>query len=184
MPCNGQISRSTNGFTLIELIIGIVVLAISFSVITRFVMPTTVQSANQLHQIRAAELAQSMMNEIVGKSFDHHSDHVGGVNRCDQTTCTSPANLGPEEASRELYNDVDDYICLNIDAACADVSNSKGESLAADLYRGYRVTVDVHYDGGYNGNNDTAITLAKRIDLAVHLPDNEVLHFATYKANF
>ncbi len=50
------------GFTLIELIVGIVVLSISFSLLTTLILPLSEKSAEQLHQVRAAELGQSMMN--------------------------------------------------------------------------------------------------------------------------
>ncbi len=50
----------TGGFTLVESIVGIVVLAISFSVLTALIYPIAEQSAEQLHQVKAAELGQSV----------------------------------------------------------------------------------------------------------------------------
>ena len=188
------------GFTLVELIIGIVVMAISFAMITSFVMPTTVQSANQIHQIRAAELGQSMLNEILAKSFDENSDHAGGVIRCGQTTpvagapCSTATALGSDGETRELYNDVDDYICTDPSStsACADVTNSLGDISLVNLYRNYRITVNVIYDGDYNGVADTGIANAKLITVTVYLPagastpveDREQITFASYKVNF
>ena len=46
----------SHGFTLIETIIGIVVLSIAFSILTTLIYPLANQSAEQVHQIKAAEL--------------------------------------------------------------------------------------------------------------------------------
>ena len=62
--------RRNRGVTLIELIIGIVVLAISLSIITAVLGPLYIKSADPWHQVRAAELGQGLMNEILGKAFD------------------------------------------------------------------------------------------------------------------
>jgi prepilin-type N-terminal cleavage/methylation domain-containing protein len=67
-----------SGFTLIEIIVGIVVLSISYALLTSLIYPLASQSAAQIHQIRAAELGQSMVNEILGKAFDENSDMSGG----------------------------------------------------------------------------------------------------------
>ena len=183
-----------HGFTLIELIIGIVVLAISFSVITSLVIPTTIQSANQLHQIRAAELGQTLMNEILAKSFDENSDHVGGALRCGETganACTSTSagtgNFGSDtgETSRALFDDVDDYHGL-IESG-TNIQNSEGSTMG-DLYLGYEVRVDVIYDSNYDDvadqTGDPVRWLAKRIKVDVVTPSQDTLTFSTYKVNF
>ncbi|NMP31934.1 type II secretion system protein [Thalassotalea sp. M1531] len=185
-----QINRST-GFTLIELIVGIIVLAISFTVITRLVMPASVQSASQIHQIRAAELGQSLMNEILSKAFDQNSDHVGGIVRCGQTVpvvipaapaCTAPGLLDNEEGgNREDFNDVDDYHGLN--ESGVNIENALGDPMGS-LYSGYNVSISVFYDSNYDGVNDGAVGLAKLVSITVTTPSDEQVKFATYKVNF
>lgn len=184
---------SSQGFTLIELIIGIVVLSISFSVITSLVMPATVQSANQLQQVRAAELGQTVMNDILARSFDENSDHAGGITRCGEliSTCTLPSNLRDEEADRAFYDDVDDYLCINKadpenpeNLSCADLSNWGNTSFANDLYAGFRVIIDVFYDGNYDGIDDGQIANAKLIRLRVIPPDGAAIVITSYKVNF
>ncbi|WP_448553207.1 type IV pilus modification PilV family protein [Thalassotalea montiporae] len=192
------------GFTLIELIIGIVVLSISFSVITSLVMPATVQSANQLQQVRAAELAQTVMNDILARSFDENSDHAGGIARCGEPSsnpCTAhnllvSGNTGDlvsndGESNRTLYDDVDDYLCINkadpenpegLD--CADLSKWGNTSFANDLYTGFRLIVDVFYDGDYDGVDDGRIANAKLIELRVIPPDGDAIVVTSYKVNF
>ncbi|REL36677.1 type II secretion system protein [Thalassotalea euphylliae] len=188
--------KKTKGFTLIELIIGIVVLSISFSVITSLVIPTTVQSANQLHQIRAAELGQTVMNEILARSFDENSDHVGGIVRCSSSTCSSAGALGPDgvipnQETRENYNDVDDFQCYDtsnpeqsFDLTCANLVNWGKAPYTSDIYRNFRVAINVFYDGNYDGINDNGYAVAKRIGVEVRAPDGEIIAFSTYKVNF
>ncbi|WP_427980905.1 type IV pilus modification PilV family protein, partial [Agarivorans sp.] len=70
--------RVAAGFTLIELIVGIVVMAIALVVISSFLVPQARRSIEPVYQFRAAELGSSLMNEILSKSFDEQSDHTGG----------------------------------------------------------------------------------------------------------
>ncbi|MBL4765550.1 MAG: type II secretion system protein [Colwellia sp.] len=173
------------GFTLIESIIGIVVLAISFSLLTTLILPLSEKSAEQLHQVRAAELGQSMMNEIIARAFDQQSDMSGGLIRCGEnaTTCTSHANLGADNGETEgvLYNDVDDYINFNFN----NETNAFGESYST-LYPGFRVQVAVCYSKlpTISTNCSATIELAKRITVTVTTPQDFYFVFSFYKANF
>ncbi|MCH2058002.1 MAG: type II secretion system GspH family protein [Thalassotalea sp.] len=177
-------NKKAKGFTLLELVIGIVVLAISFSVITSFIVPQSEQSANQIHQIRAAELGQSLMNEILAKAFDEQSDLVGGAVRCGETglnACTISSSFGPDGAeTRASFDDVDDY--HNLNESGDNIQGVSGDNSLVGLYSGYRVQVAVAYDDTFNGS-DTG-SLVKRIDITVTTPSGETVQFATYKANF
>ncbi|RJG49981.1 type IV pilus modification PilV family protein [Motilimonas pumila] len=79
------------GFTLVELVVGIVVMAVAFTIITTMLVTQSRDSIDPLHQMRAAELAQSVLNEIVGRSYDENSDHNGGVYRCGEQWWQGPA---------------------------------------------------------------------------------------------
>ena len=174
------------GFTLIETIVGIVVLAISFSVLTTLIYPISQQSAEQLHQVKAAELAQSVLNEIQNKAFDQNSDMAGGRLRCGETAALPCSTLmGPEttEDTRDLFNDVDDYNGLDYDSG--EIQNSQGEPLA--LYLGYAMKIVVCNNASYNGicsvgtsNSSTA----KLITVTIITPTDFSMHFSTYRANF
>ena len=187
--------KKHSGFTLIELIIGIVVLSISFSIIMTTILPAAKQSAEQIHQIRAAELGQSMINEILGKAFDHNSDMAGGLVRCGEASveCTDEVDLGPEngEVDRTQFNDVDDYNNLDSDNPLQNITNSLNINIDG-IYRGFRVTVKVCYDGDYDGicfaddvdgSNGDEVT-AKLITITVTTAQGLAVKFATYKANF
>jgi MSHA pilin protein MshD len=185
-----KVNIRNKGFTLIELIVGIVVLAISFSVLTSLIYPITQHSADQLHQVRAAELAQSMLNEIQNKAFDQNSDMAGGLLRCGETdapACSTDMGkdtvLGITE-TRVTFNDVDDY--NDLDYSAGEIENSQGQLLI--LYLGYAMKVNVCNDADYDGvcNADPAInkSTAKLITVNIITPTDFSLHFSTYRANF
>lgn len=183
------------GFTLIETIVGIVVLSIAFSIFTTLIYPLANQSTEQVHQIKAAELGQSMINEILSKAFDENSEMSGGYYRCgedqnndgevkaaDGETCTATANLGPESGeTRKTFDDVDDYHGLNTIAG----SLGSDESVAS-YYVGYKVNVTVINDSDYDGDNDGADNnfTAKLIRVTVITPQDFDFVFAVYRANF
>ena len=119
-------NNKSSGFTLIELVIGIVVLSISFTVLFQMILPTATQGATQIHQIRAAELGQSIMSEIMGKAFDDNSDMMGGMLRCGEdldqdgtvdqecTVVSGNASDSEEGNNRSLFDDVDDLSLIHI----------------------------------------------------------------------
>ena len=178
----------TAGFTLIETIVGLVVLAISFTLLTNMIYPLVTESADQSHQIRAAELGQSFLNEISARAFDDNSDMSGGLLRCGETGANDCSTVltNEEGGDRTLFDDVDDY--NGLDLSGSSIENSLGESLD-DLYLGYRVMITVCNDAGYDGTCDdsTDTTLnhtAKLITVTVTTPLDFSIRFATYKANF
>ncbi|MBA6329114.1 type II secretion system protein [Colwellia sp. MB02u-6] len=184
---------SQQGFTLIEIIVGIVVLSIAFSIFTSLIYPLANQSAKQVHQIKAAELGQSMINEIIAKAFDENSDMAGGIYRCgedsnndgeiklaDDETCTESVNLGPDNTeTRKNFDDVDDYNDLSIR------ENSLGDPLN-DIYVGYQIIVQVINDSDYDGDHDEDDNeyTAKLIRVTITTPQDFDFVFAVYRANF
>ncbi|MFT6209390.1 MAG: MSHA pilin protein MshD, partial [Colwellia sp.] len=72
------------GFTLIELVVGIVVFSIALMLFTSLIVPQAVRSVDPIFQVRATELAQSLINEIVSKPFDENSNRTGGTARCNE----------------------------------------------------------------------------------------------------
>jgi len=171
------------GFTLIEIIIGIVVLAISLSIITTLIVPAEQQSADQIHQIKAAELGQGMLDEILGRAFDENSDHAGSVWRCDETTpvvrlaCSAAATFGvPDagESTRDTFDDVDDYNGFNSKVNSTNQNLDKG-------YNSFQIAVSVVYDGVALG---LANRLAKRVTVTITTPLGTAIEFTGYKSNF
>ena len=100
------------GFTLIEIIVGITVLSIGLSIITTSLLPTSVNSAAMVQQIRSAELAQAVLNEILSKSYDENSDRQNGIIRCNEVNAAAPTCtivIGNEGEGRADFDDVDGY---------------------------------------------------------------------------
>ncbi|WP_221075963.1 type IV pilus modification PilV family protein [Agarivorans aestuarii] len=168
---------SANGFTLIELIVGIVVLAISLMVITSFLAPQALKSVDPIYEVRSAELGSSLMNEILGKSFDENSDHTGGgLWRCGDTgqlSCTAASDYGPEGEDRGQYNDVDDY---HTNGNFITIDDSLGVDLS-NVYRNfsYRVNVD---------SSEHGINAAKRIDVIIRAPNGIDYAFSAFRWNY
>lgn len=172
------------GFTLLETVIGIVVLAISFSILTSLIYPFSEKSAEQIHQVKAAELAQSIMNEIQNKAFDENSDMAGGRERCGESLAPLCSTImGPETGEvRETFDDVDDYHELELTSNDGKIRNSQGQSL--DEYDGYAMKVMVCNDSNYDGTCDANTSTAKLIYVQVTTPMDFTLDFSTYRANF
>ena len=188
MRIKSPFSKKQKGFTLIEIIIGIVVLSISLAIVSTLIAPTEEQSADNLLQIKAAELGQSYLNDITSRAFDHKSDMAGGRFRCNdvgRTACTPANRFGPEdgqddrddegEDDRSLFNDVDDFDQYNVNSDAIDDALHSG-------YNNFDIFVSVQYAGDDLGlaNNE----LAKRITVTVTTPLGTPIEFTTYKANF
>lgn len=174
--------HKNQGFTLVEVIVGIVMLAISLAIISTLIAPTEQQSADNILQIKAAELGQSVLDDITSRAFDHNSDMSGGRVRCGEPSlainpCTT--SLGPEtgESRREHFNDVDDFhgYSWETDAEGNDLHSSYGS---------FEVSVAVAYAGSELGLGTANNGLAKRITVTVITPLNTPIAFSTYKTNF
>ena len=170
------------GFTLMEIIVGIVTLSVVLLLVSAVVGPQFQQSANPMLEVRANELAQSVLNEIIGKAFDENSP-VGGALRCSETgapSCTAATSLGAETGeSRPDYDDVDDYINITLqDALGKDLSLS-------GLYTGFSLGISVFYDDDLNGIQDVGDgNLFKLIRLTVTSPNQQDFVFTVYKGNY
>jgi len=185
-PLN-KISRASvftraSGFTLIEIIVGIVALSISLAIVSTFIAPAEEKSADHILQVKAAELGQSFLNDISARAFDQNSDMVGGLVRCGEPNdgsndCTLAVNFGPDtgETDRGLYNDVDDFDNYSLHV------NANDENLHQS-YNNFFIDVQVTYDGtslGLASNLD-----AKRIAVTVTTPLGTTIEFATHRTNF
>lgn len=189
------------GFTLIELIIGMVVLGIALTTITTLIYPQAQNSVDPLFQVRGTELANGLLNEIQGKAFDENSYSGDPLLRCDEDSIDGDSDIdvecslilgmdtgeytgapGSEVALNDLFDDVDDYHGFS----------ATGEQLAGDTnyasrYKNYLLAVTVFYDGNYDGVDDGTDLVhrgAKLIQLTVTLPNNDEMLFAVYRSNF
>jgi MSHA pilin protein MshD len=176
MLCKTQfhrLSQSTRGFTLIELVIGMMVIGIAIVMLTSMLFPQADRAASTLQRVRSAELAHSVMNEIWGKRYDQNTNPNGGVPACNAPTgiaCT--AALGLDGESRDMFKDVDDYNGLDEDDNMLDSSQTYVQA-----YPRYQLQVTVSY-------LDSATKAQKLITVDVTTPANEVITYQAVRSNY
>jgi MSHA pilin protein MshD len=174
-------SQGISGFTLIELVVGMMVIAIAIVMLTSMLFPQADRAAKTLHRVRSAELAHSVMNEIWGKRYDQNTNPNGGVPACGSSAGSACSYalavdgtpfLGPDGESRDTFNDVDDYNGLDQDANMLDSSQTY-----AQAYPRYRLKVTVMY-------LDSATKAQKLITVAVTTPASEEITYQALRSNY
>ncbi|OBT17438.1 hypothetical protein A9264_01370 [Vibrio sp. UCD-FRSSP16_10] len=185
--------RYPKGFTLIELVVGIVIFAIAMISYLSFLAPQIQRSANPHYQARAGALGQSFMNEILSKSYDENSDHNGGAERCDAEGLDCIGATGPDTINGVIesigsYNDVDDYIgcwytSQNRPADCTTVGGGNLSDVfgrdMSDAYPNFRVEVDVTEKLDGNG-----LSQFKKIEMIVVGGSAARLKFFAERGNY
>jgi len=170
-------SKHEQGFTLIELIAGIVVIAIVTLVVTTGLGQLFRQSVDPWQQVRATEIGLSLMNEIMARRFDENSNVGNQYMRCSEGagSCTTPAPCpsngstpNAEEAQRSQFDDVDDYNGLRLTGA--ELSGS-----SPNRYNGFEALVCV---------TEKAANELKSITVTVTTPQDESIEFSAIKGNW
>jgi len=173
------------GFTLIEIIVGIVISGSAIAMLATLILPLFARSVEPIFYIRSAEFAQALIDDALAKPFDELTPQ-GGTPPC--TSCTAADSLGVEaaegEATRDDFDDFDDYNLFC--GAKFPVQDIFGVNLnATDDYANYTFTACVVYDGGYDGGADAAVSQAKRLDVTVNPPPPALpMSFSAYRANY
>lgn len=183
----------TRGFTLVEMIIVITITAIAITGLAAALYPRSQQSAEQVIAVKAAELGRAVLDEILGRQFDHNSGPNGGLPECvlvattGRTLCTVPTSFGPdttaEQSDRTLYNDVDDFIITTP----RPIQDVLGQTLDIS-YRNFTVTINVFYEqdnsGQFTGVNANQRTHYKRIEVVIIDSQGNRYPFAAIKGNY
>ena len=174
--------KKTHGFTLVECIIVMVIMALAMITMSKFLVPQVTRSSNPHYQTRAAALGQSVMATILARGFDHNSDFKGGEVRCGEVAlggADCSLVLGSEEAEVSLYNDVDDYIgCWIPDGAlatngCKDLNALVGDS--DTTYHNFRLDIEV---------TQPRINQVKHIVLTISAPNQTPIVLHADKGNY
>ncbi|MCL2917821.1 prepilin-type N-terminal cleavage/methylation domain-containing protein [Shewanella litorisediminis] len=163
--------KRTGGFTLVELVVGMLVLAIALVLLSSMLFPQADRAAMTLQRVKSAELAQSVLNEIWGKRYDEHSNINGGVPACGSPsgqTCST--QMGPEGEGRNDFDDVDDYHALDETQL---MLNSSQRYL--DRYPGFKLAVEV---------SSAAPEVNKLIAIHVTTPQGEVITYHAVRSNY
>jgi len=197
--------RNQRGITLVELIVTIVVLGIALVTLSSILGGGSRSNSDITIQVRATALAQSYLDEILGKRFDEHT-RPRGVPPCHVAVppsrqCTAEIDFGanysspvePGENSRSRLDDVDDYHGMDEgDGQSLPLQDAQGATRTG--YDNFRVRVAVRYinlgvgeeEENLPNNNELDDQYdAKLITVTVSFRGNTTgWDFSAYKSNF
>jgi MSHA pilin protein MshD len=179
---------NNRGFTLVELVVGIVVLAIAMMVMNTLLISQSKDALEPLYRLRASQLGQSIMQSVLSRAYDEKSDHNGGLYRCgefwasDSTTHTCSASLGidfgEDTDSHQNFNDVDDFITKYPDNIVFVSAVNYGDVLGTNLpdqYHNYSVKIEVE---------ELVANIKKKVSVIIKTPSNEEIRFSALKGNY
>lgn len=172
--------KNNAGFTLVEIIVGIVVLAIALTIMTTLLLPQARQSVEPIFQVRAAELGQSMIDEIMGKSFNPASDRSGGRLRCDESdapACEPIPECPGSFLNREDFISVADYNCYS------SFETALGEDISA-AYPNFELAVEVYFSDALGTPDSSTPRRFKTILVTVTTPTGQPFEFSAVRGNF
>lgn len=182
VPRQRQTSGCAAGFTLVELLVFIVVVAVGLTGTVLVINRSVLLAPEALMRTRAMELAQAYLDEITTKRYDENTGQ-GGVPRCSSVDpgsqpCTPAGSLGPEGESRATYDDVDDYHGTD------DRPPQNATGTALDGYDDYRVQVTIEYAGTELGYPPADNIHAKRVTVTITTPFGTSIPVSVYRTNF
>lgn len=186
--------RTSGGFSLVEMVATIVILGIALVTITSMMVGSLGRNADTFEDTRTTALARAYLDEIISRRYDENShpsgtpacDGIGGAGGCTDDGSVSTDNFGPDsgEATRDKWDDVDDYDGLDEGLGGIDPDLHDAENLVRSGYDDYRVTVTVEYAGDQPPLSKDK-TDAKLITVTVYTPPAAIgTEFQVYKANF
>lgn len=200
-----SVSGKQEGITLIELVITIVVLGIALVSLSGLLGGGISNNADITLQVRATALAQTYLDEILGKRYDEKSNN-SGVPPCRATAppsrqCTAEVSFGadygspvdPGENSRDRLDDVDDFDGMDEgDGQTLPLQDAEGNTRTG--YDNFRVRVSVRYINLGVGEEEETLGVnnelddqydAKLITVTVSTrSDSTGWDFSAYKSNF
>ena len=145
-----------SGISMVELVVTIVILAIALLGVSQAIQWGTRRNAETMIEVKAIALAQTYLDEILGKRFDENS-RVSGIPPCRPSAplprqCTAEGSFGfnyttpvePGENSRSRLDDVDDYHGMDEgDGQATPLQDADGVERSG--YENFRVQVSVRY---------------------------------------
>jgi MSHA pilin protein MshD len=148
------------GITLIELIVFIVIVGVAMAGIVSAINFNVRYSADPVVKKQALAIAESMLEEIMLQNF---SDPDGGANVV--------------EASRDLYDDIDDYDNYTRNG----ISSIDAPSTTITGLEDYDIEVNIDSEAILNGIDGGK---AKRITVTVTGPLNTTVLLESYRTNY
>ncbi|MEN8256682.1 MAG: prepilin-type N-terminal cleavage/methylation domain-containing protein [Thermodesulfobacteriota bacterium] len=204
-----KLPKKTGGFTLIELILTIIIMAFAAIIITPYLTSVS-HHPDPVIREKAIALAQAMMDEILSRRWDENTAIGGGPLINSETlagtrgtvaatpTATAPGGLGTDGGEnltaddRSGWDDVDDYNGSG-EPSGVNFFDQTGNILPGS-WTGFQRTVTVNYiisstdpiDAAIPGNGNSLLlaTDSKRIVVTVTSPLGETFQLVAVKCNF
>lgn len=196
--------KKVRGFTLIEIIIGIVVLSIALTGGLSLLISQVDAYRDPLIKEKSVQIAKRVVHEIQIRAYDEKSDIGGGIFRCSETVggislgdCSAEAEYGtdPGELMLDTLDDVDDFdtakLCLKLSGSysCSenylpvvyffsDAADEATQKKYNDYYAGFLVKIEV-VPAKISGDADSA----KKITVTVRQSDGLEIEYSLIKAN-
>lgn len=173
IPRTRPVPAARQGFGLIELVVAVVVLAVSVVGVLSVMNFTVARSADPAVQVQATLIAEAYLEEILLKPF------------VDPSAGTTRACPTPETSGRIAYDNVCDYNGL-ANAGARDQFNNPVSGLE-DYTVSVTVTGDTSLTLGPSGadqvDNSTVLRLL-RVDVRVQGPGGTDLTLTGYRTNY
>ena len=196
--------KKVRGFTLIEIIIGIVVLSIALTGGLSLLISQVDAYRDPLIKEKSVQIAKRVVHEIQIRAYDEKSDIGGGIFRCSETVggislgdCSAKYGTDPGELMLDTLDDVDDFdtakLCLSLKLSgsysCSenylpvvyffsDAADEATQKKYNDYYAGFLVKIEV-VPAKISGDADSA----KKITVTVRQSDGLEIEYSFIKAN-
>ena len=196
--------KKVRGFTLIEIIIGIVVLSIALTGGLSLLISQVDAYRDPLIKEKSVQIAKRVVHEIQIRAYDEKSDIGGGIFRCSETVggislgdCSAEAEYGtdPGELMLDTLDDVDDFdtakLCPKLSGSysCSenylpvvyffsDAADEATQKKYNDYYAGFLVKIEV-VPAEISGDAYSA----KKITVTVRQSDGLEIEYSLIKAN-
>lgn len=136
-------NRRTSGFTLVELVIGMVALGIACTSVLGLLVSQTAAYKDPIYRQTGIQIAKKVRQELRTVRFDEKSDPSGGMWRCGEEVdginlgdCSQPSQFGRDGSEKAYIYDLDDFDDFKSSELCSSklVAGCDGDFLPASFF--------------------------------------------------
>jgi len=152
---------NNKGFTLIEIVIGMTVLAIAMMLMNAVLITQSRDTLTPLHQLRATQLGQSILQNVLSRSYGENAVELNG---------------GEAKAGQNT-DDVNDFITDGF----ISIASYKGilRDNFSPQYNDYQMKITVRQDTRVIDN-----AVMKHIEVTIKMPNDDEISFSALKGNY
>jgi len=167
---------NNKGISLIETVIAIVIVSIAVTGILTVFYNNSIKGTKPALELKAIELGQGLMDEIMFKRWDENTPLGGGA------IPLSLANIGREgETKREDFDDLDDYDGYSDGTSSEPLKDSRGVELTG--FTGFSRSVSIAFVKPTGASGSINVNNYKQITITVTIPTGESFVFKGTKTN-